>query len=731
MTFLAASMMVKKVNAHYDEVSIEAEELCLDTISTDNIQKLSSTDDEFSLSNDEFILGLNDQYVAYSNLLNEATDDEKEEILKKMEKINETIELYGMINDGSESFRGVSVNCECDLEDDNFEEACAECIEYVATLTEVWEIAIGFFIRGWFLASDLLIHNIINEDLDSDYTPSNSLLKNLKESTAICEDIVWNDVLSGTYDAESPGDYNGFFEFENTEDGDVYNALGDFYYAKNCLGTNVVKISILDRYDWEYQTNGGLSAKLNNILFTAQELGIVTPFYTKIDIITEGYAPLVWGYNDDCVEIIGGNTNLVSYTIPTEWYDFRERQEGLPIINKVIIFDSAFSNHKNLVSITMPNTITYIGEKAFENCINLEEVNIGSSVELICDSAFENCSSLREIEIPNNVQYIGSSAFANCTSLVEVIVSSSVNYIGYDAFKNCSNLTIYPYSKTLPIGWHEGWNSSNARIIWGGKNRTLETETLTLSNYTFPSSYNDFNPISETINTQSGKSVITNRLRCGVIEYDNKSYLTLSAKNRNATQAYIEYYFHEYIVEIDYQLALWSSSESLINNSSIRLEILYNNEWIVVREFSAKELSQSKDELLDYNIEFQIPSKAIRFIVDTNQVYNDNNRGRLVIGDIDATMVHNYYYKVEEYDNEKHYLECDCGDSCHNLHIVTEKFEKNGYYYGFCDVCGDLIDLAHVIIPDIKTYSSFSVEKATYCDIGVIISKEESFLINE
>ena len=288
-------------------------------------------------------------------------------------------------------------------------------------------------------------------------------------------------------------------------------------------------------------------------------------------------------------------------------------------------------------------------------------------------------------------------------------------------------MSIYISSKTKPLGWDNNWYGDNVNVVWGGRNRTLETEKVTLSNYTFPSSYNNFNPISETINTQSGKSVITNRLRCGVIEHDNKSYLTLSAKNRNATQEYIEYYFHEYIVEIDYQLALWSSSESLINNSSIRLEILYNNEWIVVREFSAKELSQSKDELLDYNIELQIPSKAIRFIVDTNQVYNDNNRGRLVIGDINATMVHNYYYKVEEYDNEKHYLECDCGDYCHNLHIVTEKFEKNGHYYGFCDVCGDLIDLANVIIPDIKTYSLSRTQSVIQCDVEMLIYKEENY----
>lgn len=74
--------------------------------------------------------------------------------------------------------------------------------------------------------------------------------------------------------------------------------------------------------------------------------------------------------------------------------------------------ESAFWGYSDqLVSVTLPNTITTIGGSAFALCSNLTSINIPSSVTTIGESAFAGCSSLISIAIPNSVTTIGEQAF--------------------------------------------------------------------------------------------------------------------------------------------------------------------------------------------------------------------------------------------------------------------------------------------------------------------------------
>ena len=114
------------------------------------------------------------------------------------------------------------------------------------------------------------------------------------------------------------------------------------------------------------------------------------------------------------------------------------------------ICDCAFAGNFNycpsLQSVTIPESVTSIGDAAFEDCSSLQSITIPASVTSIGDSAFEDCSSLQSVTIPDSVTSIGDSAFEDCSSLLSVTIPDSVTSIGDSAFKDCESLQ----SVTIP-----------------------------------------------------------------------------------------------------------------------------------------------------------------------------------------------------------------------------------------------------------------------------------------
>ena len=99
------------------------------------------------------------------------------------------------------------------------------------------------------------------------------------------------------------------------------------------------------------------------------------------------------------------------------------------------------SGMDKLTSMTIPNSVTSIGNRAFRNCTSLTSVTIGESVTSIGNYAFQDCSSLTSVTIPNSVTSIGYYAFSNCSSLTSITIPNSVTSIGDWAFDSCNNIT--------------------------------------------------------------------------------------------------------------------------------------------------------------------------------------------------------------------------------------------------------------------------------------------------
>jgi len=102
--------------------------------------------------------------------------------------------------------------------------------------------------------------------------------------------------------------------------------------------------------------------------------------------------------------------------------------------------DFALGDCASLTSVTIGTGVTSIREGVFEYCTGLTNVTIGNSVTGIAYEAFEECYSLTSVTIPSNVTNIEGYAFGDCTSLANVTIPNSVTNIGDGAFGGCTSL---------------------------------------------------------------------------------------------------------------------------------------------------------------------------------------------------------------------------------------------------------------------------------------------------
>ena len=113
--------------------------------------------------------------------------------------------------------------------------------------------------------------------------------------------------------------------------------------------------------------------------------------------------------------------------------------------------------YSDLTSVSIPNSVTSIGEGAFSGCSGLTSVTIPNSVTLIDKEAFYGCRGLTSITIPNSVAQIGDKAFYSCSSLKTIYSEIKKPFEIADVFDYKNATLIVPAGTLVSYQSTSGW----------------------------------------------------------------------------------------------------------------------------------------------------------------------------------------------------------------------------------------------------------------------------------
>ena len=183
-------------------------------------------------------------------------------------------------------------------------------------------------------------------------------------------------------------------------------------------------------------------------------------------------------------------TNLISITIPSSVTSigtnaFKGCNPEVFVNNSSVKLEYEFTN-ADYVALGCPKDLvisplyTSIADAAFfagENkpCYPLESITIPDTVTSIGAYAFCGCENLGNITIPDAVTRIEDATFYGCSSLKGFTIPATVTYIGSNALENCDGLTSITIPKSVTeIGSFAFADCSNLASVAFEQGSTLD-----------------------------------------------------------------------------------------------------------------------------------------------------------------------------------------------------------------------------------------------------------------
>ena len=318
-----------------------------------------------------------------------------------------------------------------------------------------------------------------------------------------------NPIIDGEYSWDIRSDFNGYFYFEWSLEGDINEYVSiaessddacylEMVYPPLGVVNGTLKLVLKKAYNNEtvITATKQLSAELEGVVITGRSNAPIQEALYNAGLVansTHTFESEAKAITATQLQPGTAATTSIFYAKRNDITHFEEFKyfTGLTTIPSYL-----FHSCGVLTTISLPNTAKSIGDNVFQRCVLLQNVEFPTSLTSLGSAAFYGCSGLVELVLPEGVTGCSANCFHDCSSLERLVIPSTFKSVGGNSFGGCGKLNFEVAANNNTYKDIDGvlYNAAGTTLVEYAKdyiqpNYTVVDGTTTLGNYSFCNCY--------------------------------------------------------------------------------------------------------------------------------------------------------------------------------------------------------------------------------------------------